>query len=79
MENIDLYHNLGYGQHEQSTTPRPNGNRIKKIYVMCFYKISLMCPDMDLELSIHKETAYSDGSFLTEIIHVYIFLFFKNF
>ena len=49
--------------------------------MMCFYKISLMCPDMDLELSIHKETAYSDGSFHTEISQISTFLsfFFVNF
>ena len=51
-----------------------NGNT-----VICFYKISLMCPDMNLELSIHQETAHSDGSFLTETIHIStIFLLFPS-
>ena len=46
-------------------------------YVMFFYNISLMCPDMDLELSIHKETAYSDGSFHTEISQISTFFNFS--
>ena len=29
-----------------------------------------MCPDMDLELSIHQETTHSDNTFLTEIIQI---------
>ena len=40
---------------------------------MCFYKISLMWSNMDLELSIHKDTAHSDGSFLTVIIQISTF------
>ena len=38
-----------------------------------------MCPDMDLELSIHQETAHSDGSYLTEIIQISTFFNFSIF
>ena len=49
------------------------------IITKCFYKISLMCQDMDLELSIHKETAHLDDSFLKEIIQISIFFIFCEF
>ena len=38
-----------------------------------------MCPDMDLELSIHQETTYSDSTFLTEIIQISTFFNFCEF
>ena len=36
--------------------------------VMCFYKISHMSPDMDLEIGTVQDTAHLDGSFSREII-----------
>ena len=41
--------------------------------VMCFYKISHMLPDMDLEIGTVQETAHLDGSFSREIIQIFIF------
>ena len=40
---------------------------------MCFYKISHMSPDMDLEIGTVQETAHLDGAFSGEIFQIFIF------
>ena len=40
---------------------------------MCFYKISHMSPDMDLEIGTVQETAHLDGAFSGEIVQIFIF------